>query len=93
MTKMLAIEWAPHGIRVNVLGCGAIRTGEQPKDVEQPTVPLRRRGEPEEVAAAVVFLLSDLASYTTGATLYVDGGSFLGHAGGSGVSTMANQGR
>lgn len=92
-SRSIALEWAPVGIRVNVLGCGAIRTGDQPKDVEQPTVPLRRRGEPEEVAAAAVFLLSDLAAYTTGSTLYVDGGAFLGHPGGGGLSTMANQGR
>jgi 3-oxoacyl-[acyl-carrier protein] reductase len=92
-SRSIALEWAPKGIRVNVIGCGAIRTGDQPRDVEQPMVPLRRRGEPEEVANAVAFLLSDLAGYTTGATLYVDGGSSLGSPGGSGISSMANQGR
>lgn len=92
-TRSIALEWAPLGIRANVLGCGATRTGDQPKGVEQPTIPLRRRGEPEEVAAATVFLLSDLASYTTGMTFYVDGGAFLGHPGGDGLSSMARQGR
>ena len=92
-SRSIALEWAPHGIRVNVLGCGAIRTGDQPRDVEQPTIPLRRRGEPEEVASGVVFLLSDLAAYTTGTTLYVDGGAFLGHPGGGALSSMARQGR
>jgi NAD(P)-dependent dehydrogenase (short-subunit alcohol dehydrogenase family) len=92
-SRSIALEWAPQGIRVNVIGCGAIRTGDQPRGVEQPTVPLRRRGEPEDVAHAAAFLLSDLASYTTGATLYVDGGSNLGSSGGSGISSMANQGR
>ena len=91
-SRAVALEWAPMGLRVNVLGCGAIRTGDEPAGVEEPSIPLRRRGEVDEVASAVVFLLSDLAGYTTGATLHVDGGSSLGHPGGATLSNMANWG-
>jgi len=88
-SRSAALEWAPHGIRVNVLACGAIRTGDQFRDEDAPTIPLRRRGEPSEVANAAVFLLSDLAGYTTGATVHVDGGVALGHPGGDTMSTLA----
>ena len=90
-TRSAALEWAPRGIRVNVLSCGAIRTGDQARDEEAPSIPLRRRGEPAEVASAAVFLLSDLAAYTTGATLYVDGGAALGHPGGDELSSLAGR--
>ncbi len=83
MSETLAVEWAPLGITVNVIGPGAIdtpmsRSARIPKEamdqfIEQ-NVPLKRIGRPEEVAAAVVFLASEEASYITGATLFVDGG-------------------
>ena len=92
-TRSIALEWAPRGVRVNVLSCGATRTGDQPRGEDVPSIPLRRRGEPVEVAHAVMFLLSDLASYTTGATLYVDGGAFLGHPGGDELSGLAARGQ
>jgi len=60
-SRSAALEWAPRGIRVNVLACGAIRTDNSGGE-DSPTIPLRRRGEPAEVANAAVFLLSDLAS-------------------------------
>ena len=85
LTRSLAKELGPRGIRVNVVAPGVIDTGE-----EQPDVPpearaaiaartgglsaLGRRGSPDEVAGAVVFLASDLSTYLTGATIDVDGG-------------------
>ncbi|MDD4628755.1 MAG: SDR family NAD(P)-dependent oxidoreductase [Candidatus Peribacteraceae bacterium] len=82
MTETMAMEWAPLGITVNAIGPGAIDTPmigsikESPEAMQTVVsrVPLKRMGRPEEIAAAVVFLASDEASYVTGATLFVDGG-------------------
>jgi meso-butanediol dehydrogenase / (S,S)-butanediol dehydrogenase / diacetyl reductase len=77
-----ANELGPYGIRVNAICPGLIRTPLTAASFSNPQVlagyfqhiPLGRGGEPEEVAQAVLFLASDLASYITGATLLVDGG-------------------
>ncbi len=83
MSETMAVEWAPLGITVNVIGPGAIdtpmsRSTRMSKEAMDQflaqNVPLKRIGRPEEVAAAVVFLASEEASYVTGATLFVDGG-------------------
>jgi NAD(P)-dependent dehydrogenase (short-subunit alcohol dehydrogenase family) len=84
LTRTMAVEWGPHGIRVNAVAPGSIRTpkigresvtGASPDDDGPwPAVPLRRRGAPEDVAGAVLYLLSDQASYVTGHVLVVDGG-------------------
>ncbi len=80
MTRTMAIDLAPFGIRVNVVGPGAIHTqeyeplGEEAKARRGSVVPLGRVGYPEDIAGAVVFLCSDDASYITGQTIYVDGG-------------------
>jgi NAD(P)-dependent dehydrogenase (short-subunit alcohol dehydrogenase family) len=87
MTRSLAIDFAPDGIRVNCVCPGWVDTGFNDPQFEHDkmtaddiralidrTVPLRRQGEPEEMAAAVAFLASADASYITGQTLVVDGG-------------------
>lgn len=82
MTRSLAAEWAPHGIRVNAVAPGAVDTdgrllnmqGDPAAGVED-TVPMGRLAQPEEIAAAAVFLASDLAGFVNGHTLVVDGGA------------------
>lgn len=81
MTVGLAKEVAAEGIRVNAVRPGVIRTeihasGGEPNRVDRVkgSVPMLRGGEPEEVAQAIAWLLSDLASYTTGAFIDVSGG-------------------
>lgn len=87
LTRQMAIDFAPDGIRVNSVCPGWVDTGfNDPQfahdnlsaeDIEEAiarTVPMRRQGTPEEMAAAVAFLASDDASYITGTTLLVDGG-------------------
>lgn len=81
-TEALADELAPMGILVNCIGPGVIETEmteeilKDPKQAEAllSRAPLKRAGKPEEIASAVVYLASDESSYTTGTTLYVDGG-------------------
>jgi NAD(P)-dependent dehydrogenase (short-subunit alcohol dehydrogenase family) len=84
LTRTMAVEWGPHGIRVNAVAPGSIRTaklgrerfdgGDGGGQESWPAVPLRRRGVPEDVAGVVLFLLSDLAAYVSGHVLVVDGG-------------------
>lgn len=83
LTKALAREYASRGVTVNALTPGFIDTdmttsiqGEA-KDGMLKAIPLGRTGRPEEVAAAVVFLCSDEASYITGETLRVNGGMWM----------------
>ena len=82
LTKTLAQEAAPHGVRVLAVGPGAIKTSinrsvwSDPKDLQNllEKIPMKRMGEPEEIARMVVVLVSDAASYVTGRTVFVDGG-------------------
>jgi len=77
MTVGLSRELAAEGIRVNAVAPGLIATGLHPAGrLERlaPMMPIPRAGTPEEVAEAVLFLLSDAASYTTGTNLRVSGG-------------------
>ena len=84
LTKNAAVEYAEDLIRVNAVAPGTIMTGfarnATPERLAQIMKPqaLQRIGEPEEVAAAVVWLLSDDASFVTGVTLPVDAGSVAG---------------
>lgn len=80
ITRSLAMELAPWNIRVNAVAPGVVNTEMVAglNDLEREScarsIPLGRLGEPEDIANAMVFLASDLASYITGATLNVDGG-------------------
>lgn len=82
ITKALALEWAPHNIRVNALGPALVITPGTKHIAENPelakkyasAVPLGRIGMPEDMAGAVNYLVSDAASFVTGQTIYVDGG-------------------
>jgi gluconate 5-dehydrogenase len=82
ITKALALEWAPHHIRVNALGPALVITPGTKHIAENPelakkyasAVPLGRIGMPEDMAGAVIFLCSDAAGFVTGQTIYVDGG-------------------
>jgi glucose 1-dehydrogenase len=85
LTKTVALELADKGIRVNGIAPGAIATDmnkdiledEQKKREEERRIPMHRIGEPEEIAKVALFLASDVASYITGTTVYVDGGLTL----------------
>jgi len=81
LARSLALIGAKDGVRVNVVEPGAIDTPlDSPRfpPNDRPDVPLGRMGTADEVAAAICFLLSDEASYVTGATLRVDGGRSIG---------------
>lgn len=82
ITKALALEWAPSGIRVNALGPALVITPGTKHIAEDPklaakyasAVPMGRIGLPEDMVGAVVYLCSDAASFVSGQTIYVDGG-------------------
>ncbi len=82
LTKALAVEWAPLGIRVNAIAPGRIRTPMTEDIFSNPeqresflrVIPLRRAGIPEDLEGAAIFLASDASSYMTGQVLFLDGG-------------------
>jgi NAD(P)-dependent dehydrogenase (short-subunit alcohol dehydrogenase family) len=84
LTKVAALDYAAHGIRVNAIAPGPILTerleeaGEEAQRQAGLAMPMRRIGRPGEVAAACVWLCSDQASFVTGATLTIDGGKLAG---------------
>jgi NAD(P)-dependent dehydrogenase (short-subunit alcohol dehydrogenase family) len=83
LTRQIAVDFAAHNIRVNSICPGPTLTPRAERRIAEgyivpedalARVPLARYARPEEIAAAVVFMLSDAASYMTGATMVVDGG-------------------
>jgi len=91
LTKNMALDYAPHGIRVNAVCPGRVAT-PMPRSRLRPgedwetvlaqwgrNIPLGRVGQPEDVARAILFLASDEAEWITGTTLVVDGGSSISH--------------
>ncbi|WP_284976765.1 glucose 1-dehydrogenase [Arthrobacter sp. efr-133-TYG-104] len=82
LTKILALEWAPSGIRVNAVAPTFVRTELTASSLSRPEwaaellsrIPIGRFGEPEDITGAVTFLLSDAASLITGHTIAIDGG-------------------
>jgi len=87
LVRSLAVEWGPHGVTVNAVGPGIIKTPltiaymEQFPERVTATIehtPLGRLGEPEDVADVVTFLASDKARFITGQTIFVDGGVSAG---------------
>ncbi len=90
MAKVWALELGPHGITANAIGPGPIRTAlfdtANPPDSPRTraiveAIPVRRMGEPEDVAQAVSFLLDRRSGFVTGQVLYVCGGMTVGSAG------------
>ncbi len=83
LTKSLAAEWAPHGVRVNALAPGYVKTEMAPVDDPRfrprwiEDAPMQRAASPEEIAPSVVYLASDASSFMTGSVLVVDGGYTL----------------
>jgi 2-deoxy-D-gluconate 3-dehydrogenase len=82
LTKVLAIEWAQHGIRVNTVAPTFVRTDLTAATLDRPgwgetlrsRIPLGRFGEADDVVGAVAFLAGDASALITGTTLLVDGG-------------------
>ncbi|HEY2660928.1 MAG TPA: SDR family oxidoreductase [Caulobacteraceae bacterium] len=95
LTKCLAMEWGPAGVRVNAISPGPIadtegmrRLAPNPEDEQRikSRIALRDYGSKSDIAEAALYLSSDSAKYITGTILNVDGGSELGDAGGDGLA-------
>jgi len=85
LTKVLAGEWASKKIRVNCIAPGLIKThfseflwsNEQPREIFEQKCPMRRVGDPDEIAGLALYLASPASSYTTGAVFVADGGLLI----------------
>ena len=84
-TKVMALEWAKYGIRVNAVALGLVKTAfsealwgnKQVLEFLMQRVPMRRYAEPEEIVGTMLYLASDASQFTTGAILSVDGGETI----------------
>ncbi|HQT64052.1 MAG TPA: SDR family oxidoreductase [Acidocella sp.] len=82
LTRVLALEWAAAGVRVNAIGPAVTPTPLAAPIIDNPTtrdaafakIPMQRFGTPDDLLASVVFLLADGAKFLTGQIIYVDGG-------------------
>lgn len=80
LTRSLAAEWAPHGVRVNAIAPGYVRTEMSPVDDERfrarwiDDAPMQRVATPEELGPTMVWLASDASSFLTGEVVVIDGG-------------------
>jgi NAD(P)-dependent dehydrogenase (short-subunit alcohol dehydrogenase family) len=85
LVRNLAVELGPDNVRVNAIAPGIIRTDFARVLINDPTLraqvegsmPLRRFGEPDDIAGVAVFLASSAGNYTTGQTLIIDGGATI----------------
>jgi NAD(P)-dependent dehydrogenase (short-subunit alcohol dehydrogenase family) len=85
LTRSLAVEWGSRQIRLNAVAPGSIATPKsastrKPGDTDGndlEVIPMRRRGTSDDIASAVLFMMSDLANYVTGQVLCVDGGTSI----------------
>jgi NAD(P)-dependent dehydrogenase (short-subunit alcohol dehydrogenase family) len=85
LARNLAVEWGPKGVRVNAIAPGLIRTDFAKALLDDPVrrqrseqaTPLRRIGEPEDIAGVALFLASDAAAFVTGQTIVADGGETI----------------
>ena len=77
LTREMAADFGPYGIRVNAIAPGEIKTSILSPETEKklvPEIPMRRLGTPEEVAKTIYFLCSEQSSYVNGAEIHIDGG-------------------
>ena len=80
LTREMASDFAPKGIRVNAIAPGEIRTEILSPETEEllaPTIPMRRLGTPEEVAKTIYFLCTEQSSYVNGAEIHINGGQHV----------------
>jgi NAD(P)-dependent dehydrogenase (short-subunit alcohol dehydrogenase family) len=79
LTREMAHDFGPHGVRVNSISPGEIETSILSPGTEKiiPQIPLRRLGQPEEVAKAIYFLCTETSSYISGAELHINGGQHV----------------
>ncbi len=79
LTREMAADFAPHGVRVNAISPGEIDTSILSPGTEKliADIPMRRLGTPEEVAKAIYFLCTEQSSYVNGAELHINGGQHV----------------
>jgi NAD(P)-dependent dehydrogenase (short-subunit alcohol dehydrogenase family) len=83
-TRSLSLEWGPAGVRINCIATGWYEVDPPPLEEQRQELlvrylPLRRKGTPEDIAALLVYLAADFSDFTTGQTIFVDGGA-MAHA-------------
>jgi 2-deoxy-D-gluconate 3-dehydrogenase len=84
MTRSLSLEWGTSGVRINCIATGWVELNPPPLEEQQKELlvrylPLRRKGTPEDIATLLIYLSGDFSDFTTGQTIFVDGGA-MAHA-------------